>query len=326
MLRGADSRVGRGVKQKPHLLNDLAKAKGKALISAYETDPTPVSNFKFPTKKVLHAADLATTSGLGQMIVDRLHGKKLSADQKVALGTLAGGGAGGEFFHPGIGPRKVGGIYQSGYSGEAYKVLDIKPHGDKGFAIKVVALPNKNNPSLKMHEVNPRWHSTWWDHKKDKILMDPDHMNPLPPKARLGRNPYALPGAPLKTQKNPPVYAPRSVGDSADPMVRALNRLSASSPNNVAKLLIEAGSPIRRLLDARLGAKPIHSTGSLMDTHGGFPRRAYTESHVLKGNQSHLPFIPGDPTYGSARFVGLTPERRAALNRVLFQHLYQTRN
>jgi hypothetical protein len=29
MLRGADSRVGRGVKNKPHLLNDLAKAKGR---------------------------------------------------------------------------------------------------------------------------------------------------------------------------------------------------------------------------------------------------------------------------------------------------------
>jgi hypothetical protein len=239
-----------------------------------------VSNFKFPTKKVLHAADLATTSGLGQMIVDRLHGKKLSADQKVALGTLAGGGAGGEFFHPGIGPRKVGGIYQSGYSGEAYKVLDIKPHGDKGFAIQVISLPNKANPSAQIHEIRPRWHSTWWDEHKDKVLMDP-------------REPKSA--APLQTQQNPPVYAPRSVGDSADPMVRALNRLSASSPNNVAKLLIEAGSPIRRLLDARLGAKPIHSTGSLMDTHGGFPRRSYVESHVLKGNQSHLPVIPGDP-------------------------------
>lgn len=228
MKRGADSRVGQSVKKRPHLLNDLARAKGRRLIRAYEKNPYPKSNSPypaFPAKKALHAADLLATGGAGQMIADKLHGKNLSGEQKIALGALAGGG-----------------------------------------------------------------------------------------------------GAAKRFREEQPILAPRSIGDSADPYVRALNRLSASSPNNVAKLLIEANSPIRRLLDAKLGAKPIHSTGALMDTHGGFPRRRYTESHVLKGNQSHLPFIPGDPNYGAQRFRPLSPERRAALNRVLFEHLYQTRN
>lgn len=315
MQRGADSRVGKSVKKRPHLLNDLARAKGKRLIQAYEKNPYPKSKSpypKFPMQKALHAVDLATTGGAGQMISDRLHGKSLSTEQKLALGALAGGGGlGKNFSHPGIGPRKIGGIYQGAYGATPYKVLDIKPVGEQGFAIQVVNLPSKENPGHRIHEIRPRWHSTWWDEHKDVVLHDPDEP----------RGP-----APLQTQQDPPVYAPRSMGDSADPMVRALNRLSMQSPNNVAQLLIQAGSPIRRLLDAKLGAKPIHSTGALMDTHGGFPRRRYTEAHVLKGTQSHLPFVPGDRVYGAQRFRPLSPERRAALNRILFEHLYSTRN
>jgi hypothetical protein len=173
MLRGADSRVGRGVKNKPHLLNDLAKAKGRNLIRAYESNPYPAAKNPypaFPTKQL----------------------KQFARDSTI------------------------------GYAREA--------------------ATNIRHPIRRLTQHDQQ---------------------------------MAFPGGPGKFGEefeHPPVYAPRSVGDSADPMVRALNRLSASSPNNVAKLLIEAGSPIRRLLDARLGAKPIHSTGSLMDTHGGLPQ------------------------------------------------------
>jgi hypothetical protein len=210
---------------------------------------------------------------------------------------LAGGGGG--FSHPGLGPRKIGGIYESGYSKTPYKVLDIKKDGEHGFLVKVVDLPHPDNQGNKVNELFPRWHSTWWDHKEDKILHDPDP---------------AAPGAPLQTQKKAPVYAPRSVGDSADPYVRALNRLSEQSPNNVAKLLMQSSSPIRRLLDAHLGARPIHSTGTLIDQLGN---KSYRELDTVGG---HLPDVTG------RKIAHLSPERRAALNRVMFEHLYRTRN
>jgi hypothetical protein len=66
---------------------DLRKA--LALVKAYENLPTEGKKWApFPTKKALHLADLVTTGGAGQIIADRLHGKKVDL---VQAGMLAGG-------------------------------------------------------------------------------------------------------------------------------------------------------------------------------------------------------------------------------------------
>lgn len=72
-----------------------------------------------------------------------------------------------------IGPRMVGGIYRSAYSGEAYRVLDIQATPNGSFRIKVEPV-EKNAP----YSTGPHWHGTAWDWGKDQVLMQPPGLTP----------------------------------------------------------------------------------------------------------------------------------------------------
>lgn len=87
---------------------------------------------------------------------------------------LSGRGKCRSYAHVAIGPRKVGGVYYSGYWGTNYEVLAID---DEGCTITVRDLPLDQQPAtVQKSLVDPthiRRHFTAWDYRRDRVISQP---------------------------------------------------------------------------------------------------------------------------------------------------------